>query len=334
MKKLLACALALTMLLAVGCAPRPDKTEPNAPLKVFAPDGAPAFALSGLMGDDTYDIEVVPASTIGSKITTKEADLLIIPTNAVVNLFNKGQDYRIIAEATRGNLYLVGKTDSETPDLSDLTGAVAGVIGSGQTPDLVLRYILSANGIGYETSDAPVSGKAALKYYADGPSVIKALKAGQIGFGLLGEPAATNAAVAVSNVKVMDVQALFEQAEDGNAYGFPQAVLAVKYATYTARRADVDAFVNAYAAAKNYAADNPADAVARVKAHMQAGTEASIQSLTAEVARRCNIANGKITAAVKTDIANYIQMILDLEQGQDVSSVGGKLPDESIYIVE
>ena len=230
---------------AVASDEQPGTTEK---LKVFAPDGAPAFALSGLMGDDTYDIEVVASNTIASKITSGDADLVIAPTNAVVNLFNKGQDYRIVAQATRGNLFIVG-----------------------------------SNGM-------------------------------------------------------LDVQALYEAAEEGNTYGFPQAVLAVKYSTYTARKTEVDAFLTAYAAAEDYAEEHPAEAVERVKNHMSDGVEASIQQMSAETAARCNISGSVLTEADKADINGYIQMILDLEaegvaDGSLASSVGGKLPDEQIYLV-
>ena len=332
MKKILSVLAACILAVAgFGCA---DKGSGGsaAKLKIFAPDGAPAFALSGLMtGEDTYDFEIVPAGTIGQKITTGAADLLIIPTNAIVNLYNKGKDYRIIAEATRGNLFVVGKSDDETLSLNSLLGKTVGVIGQGQTPDLVFRFILKQHNI--EIADEATPGKIALRYFADGPAVIQNIVAAKIDFGVLGEPAATNATKKVTGAKTMDVQALYRDAAVGNSYGFPQAVLAVNNAVYTARKAEVDAFVDAFVAAKTYAVENPSEAVERVKANVTEGTEASIQSLTAEVAGRCNIANAKITAAAKADIAAYIGMILDLESGADVSSVGGKLPDESIYIL-
>ena len=358
MKKILAIVIALFIaLFGVACAS--DKTTDNpvdgggatdgnttetegpsnkTPLKVFAPDGAPAFALSGLMENSDYDIEVVASNTIGSKITGGEADLVIAPTNAIVNLFNKGKDYRIIAGATRGNLFIVGVGSGDGLTLADLVGSVVGVIGQGQTPDLVLRYILESNSVDYAIADAPVSGKVGIRYYADGPSVIKAVKAGQAAFGLLGEPAATNAVATIEDAEMLDVQELYRQAEDGNSYGFPQAVLAVKYETYTARKSDVDAFVTAYAAAENFAEENPAKAVELVKAHMTEGVAASIQSLSAETARRCNISGAALTQQDKADINAYMQLILDLEaedvaSGAIASSVGGKLPDDSIYII-
>lgn len=342
MKKVLVWLFAVfTALSVAACGERggtPGTDATTEKLKVFAPDGAPAFALSGLMGDDTYDIEVVASNTIASKITSGDADLVIAPTNAVVNLFNKGQDYRIVAQATRGNLFVVGAGGGETLELSDLVGAVVGVIGQGQTPDLVFRYILGKNDIAYEVSDTAVDGKIALRYYADGPAVIQAAIAGQIGYGLLGEPAATNASAKIQGAKMLDVQALYEAAEEGNTYGFPQAVLAVKYSTYTARKAEVDAFLTAYAAAEDYAEEHPAEAVERVKNHMSDGVEASIQQMSAETAARCNISGSVLTEADKADINGYIQMILDLEaegvaDGSLASSVGGKLPDETIYIV-
>lgn len=167
-----------------------------ASVKVFMPDGATALALSPLMSKKTEiggaDIKytVVPSSLIAQKVTTGEADLAVVPSNLAAKLYNKNGKYKLVATLTHGNLYIVG---GDMQGAETFAGKTVGVIGEGQVPDLVFRYILKRKGIAYVRSDSAAEGKVAVRYYADGGAIIQALKLGQIDFGLLAEPAASMA---------------------------------------------------------------------------------------------------------------------------------------------
>lgn len=321
--KLFSLILCLCLCLPlVACGPKTSTTDK---LKVFAPDGAPALALSGMLAEDgdKYDFTVVASSSIGSKLVDGSADLAIVPTNAAVNLYNKGKDYRIAALATVGNLYLIGKGDFT---LSDLTGKTLGVFGQNNVPDLVLRALLSDNDMETVVSDEAVAGKVALKYFADGPAVMQAIKKDIVPFGLLPEPAATAALGNIDGAKLLDVQA--ERQKITGSYGFPQAVLVVKGSLLEDRKADVDAFLTRYATLGTWAEEHPQEAVAAVSAHMAEGVEASIKALTKETAKRCNIRVDRIDETARNQVKAFMQDIIDLGLSE---SIGGKLPADTIF---
>ncbi len=163
-------------------------------VNVYVPDGATALALAYFMhsgekvGGATLDIHVVTASTIGSFVANGSADLAVMPSNAAAKMYNANGKYKLVMTLTHGNLYIVG---GDMSGAESLVGKRVGAIGQGQVPDLVLRYILKQKNIEYVFSDTATAGKVAITYYSDGASVARALKAGQIDFGLLAEPAAS-----------------------------------------------------------------------------------------------------------------------------------------------
>lgn len=171
-------------------------------VKVFMPDGATALSFAKMMRDNgevggtAVDYSVVTANTIASKLTSSEADIAIVPTNLAAKLYNANGKYKMIATVTNGNLYIIG---GESEGLSSLAGKRVASIGQGAVPDIIFRYLLQLNNIEYTVSDRAVEGKVALTYFADGGAVIKAIKGGLAEFGLLGEPAATNAYAAINS---------------------------------------------------------------------------------------------------------------------------------------
>lgn len=161
---------------------------------IYVPDGATALALAYFMHSGekvsgaTLEIHVVTASSIGSFVANGSADMAVMPSNAAAKMYNTNGKYKLVMTLTHGNLYIVG---GDMSGVDSLVGKRVGAIGQGQVPDLVLRYILKQKNIEYVLSDTAAEGKVAITYYSDGGSVARALKAGQIDFGLLAEPAAS-----------------------------------------------------------------------------------------------------------------------------------------------
>lgn len=158
-------------------------------LKVFMPDGAPALALAELMSKGSVsaaEYEVVIASTIASKLTSGAADIAVVPTNAAAKLYNGNQKYVMLGVVTHGNLFIVGE---QADNLERLKGKTVAVIGQGNIPDIVFRYILKKANIPYAVGDTAAANRITLRFFADSGAVVKALKAGQADYGLLAEPA-------------------------------------------------------------------------------------------------------------------------------------------------
>lgn len=124
----------------------------NGSYKVVMPDGAPALALSELIYNNnqfnrTVEYDVVSASTIGTYVAQKSADIVIMPVNAGCKIAGNGQNYKMLGVITHGNLFVM--SNENVTNLKDLDGKTVGVIGRGNVPDLTFKAILSKNNIGY-----------------------------------------------------------------------------------------------------------------------------------------------------------------------------------------
>ena len=322
MKKLLAFLLILTVsisgFLYTGCN-QPDGTPDT--VKFYVPDGAPALAVAQLVdktiGGKKIDVHVVSGDQIAGKVASGEADLAIMPTNAAANLFNKNKDIRLVSANVHGLLYMVGKENLTS--LEQLKGKVVYNIGQGQTPDATFQYILQQNEIEYVVSETPVAGKVALQYVSDGASLIGFLKSGKASFGILGEPAATQA-VSKAGVSVLfDIQAEWRAVT--NLGNFPQASMIMK-TSLTENVAFVDAILAALSDNDEWIKTN---ATAARQALVGVGSSLP-ETLTNEIVVRCNI-DTVVAQDAKAEIIAYLNVLYNFNP----NFVGGSLPADSFF---
>lgn len=234
-KKILVLIVAIVMIVAMvsvlaACGQDNGK---ESKLRVAMPDGTPLLAMASLMaskekvGGYKLDFNVVPSNLIGSEITGEKADIAVMPTNAIVGLYKKGADYKIVTSNIFGVLYLIGNSD-DAFTLDKLKGKVIYSIGEKNTPQLVFEKILKEK-LGDDVvvnSDQAVSGKVAMYYVTDGQQVIAALKQGKANYGVVGEPAATNAKGKGFSV-LYDLQKGWGEVTGGEE-SYPQASLVIK----------------------------------------------------------------------------------------------------------
>lgn len=235
-KKILVLIVAIVMIVAmvsVLAACGNNESGSDKTLRVALPDGTPLLAMASLMankekvGGYKLDFNVVPSDLIGSEITGEKADIAVMPTNAIVGLYKKGADYKIVTSNIFGVLYLIGNGD-DAFTLDKLKGKVIYSIGKNNTPQLVFEKILKEK-LGNDivvSGDKAVSGKIAIEYVTAGQQVIAALKQGKANYGIVGEPAATNAKEKGFSV-LYDLQQGWSEVT-GSANNYPQASLAIK----------------------------------------------------------------------------------------------------------
>jgi len=319
--------LMLLSLSLVACScDKKDKT-----VDVYMPDGAPALALAKLMYDEWekegYDVEyhIVASDTIASHITNGNADIAIVPTNAAANLYNKGNDIRIVSSNTWGLLYMVGNSEHTTAitDLNSLKGQVVGVIGQNQVPDLVFKYILESNGIQYEASDTAIDGKVALKYYADGPSMIQPLKLNQLNYGILGEPAASNSVVNASTAIVLDIQDAWQSASNESS-SYPQASLVVKSSFLDKNEDFINDMLDEIEESSTWILNN----TDKLNETLQEHGSTTTANYTVALLQRCNIRLVK-----GNDMKVAVNAFLESLHSIVPNSIGGSLPNESFYYI-
>ncbi|HKL93894.1 MAG TPA: hypothetical protein VJZ69_01260, partial [Clostridia bacterium] len=241
MKKFLVVMLAVVMSFSIVAFTACNKTgEEVTTLRFAVPDGATALSVAKLVndgskvGEETIDVAVVSAALIGAEVGGEKADIAIMPTNAAANVINKGGKYKIVATNIFGVLYLVGQGDMASFSLNDLPGTVVLSIGQKNTPQYVFEAILNENHIAFDYGTTAVADKVIINFVADGSAVIGGLDAGTATFGVLGEPAVTNAAKKGYN-NLFDLQQGYANTLGVEALGYPQASLVVKTSVLEAR---------------------------------------------------------------------------------------------------
>ena len=277
-------------------------------LSIYMPDGAPALAMSRMIyenksfGKET-EYNVVAASNISNFILNKTADIAIMPINMASKITGNGEDYKICATVTNGNLYVVGSEDIS--NLNGLEGSVVGVIGKSNVPDLNFRFLLSEAGIEYEEGETAIDGKVVIRYFSDAANLLPMLKKNLLKFALLPEPAVSNLLSMAPNFSIeLDIQALWE----GGSY--PQAVMVVK--TELADDKDfVRSIIDEIRKVETWVINNSSQAVNAVNSHLVEGVNASLQPTISQTA----IANSNIKiydTSSSTEIArmkSYLEKI-------------------------
>lgn len=325
MKKLACFVIAVLMLAAsfalAGCGEDARSYDIYDTYNVYMPDGATALSLSYMMQFPTMNFyseadaaqtdatqmktaninyNVVPSATIASYAQSEKADIIVMPVNAGVNLYNKGAKYKIAAVLTHGNLFLIGKETGV--GIESLKGKVIAAIGRGGIPELVLKYILASNGVEFEEGDTVVPGKAVLNFVDDGEYAVGQLQGEKADVALIAEPAAT----AAINKAALNVKELFDVQEEWGKLtglsGYPQAALFVKDGLNSDFAAG---FLRTLTFGNGWVEEKPAAAVAIAKSHALEGTEAKLPAVSAAVAIRCNM------FAVTEGLKEYLDIFYD-----------------------
>lgn len=326
MKKYLVMAFTAIIVVAMVFSFAACDKKGEGQIKIVVPDGAPALAIAQLLSErpifENYEIsyEIVPgAAEVSAKLINGDADFAIAPTNIAANLYNKGTDIKLISANTFGNLYVVG-TESIT-DLEQLKGEVLCNIGMGGTPDLSFKYILQQKGIPYRESETAEVGTVSLRYVSSGAELIPLLKTGKIKFGILGEPAVTQA---LNNVdgsqRLFAIHELWAEVSDELAY--TQAVFIGNSAVVADNPRLVEWLSTKLSDNTAWILSNPTAAQAALTA---AGSTVAI-TYTTEIIEACNVRFVKANDA-KADIDAFLQAIA----GFNPAFIGGKLPDDNFY---
>lgn len=316
MRKLFATLFAAVLLpMTFAACGEKDKTA----VEVYAPDGAPALALSMLMHEnftaEGYETRynVVTAAQIKDKALV--SDLAIVPSNMAAILFNSTEGtYKALSVNTFGNLFLVGKKDStEIDSLADLAGKTVYLTGKDGAPDIVFQHLLSLAGVKDEVD---------LQYKGDGSEIIPLLKAGTADYAVLGEPAATQSTVAAQTVVLADLQEEWKSLTHSEQ-SYPQSCLIVKAEFAEDNPEYVNAFVEKVRATPAWLPEHAEDAG---KAIQDNGSLLNVSLFTPAVLGRCNIDYLSASAA-REMLEDYFEVIRSV----NAKLIGGKLPGDGFY---
>ena len=262
----------------------------------------------------SYDLQLYgTADEIVPLLTKGELDMAAIPANLAATLYQKTEGaIQVMAVNTLGVLYVVEKGDT-VQSVADLAGRTILSTGKGTTPEYVLRYILTQNGI---DPDQDVT----IEFYSEAAEVTAQMAVAEDAIAVLPQPYVTSASMQDDTLRVaLDLTAEWEKVCDTQLI---TGVTVVRTA-YAEEHPDVvAAFLEDYAASVE-AANTDLDGTAALCEAQGVVAKAAIAKAALPA---CNIV--LVTGEeMKADVAGYAQVLYDA----DPAAVGGALPDDGFY---
>ena len=261
-----------------------------------------------------YDLQLYGAADeIVPLLIKGELDMAAIPANLAATLYQKTSGgIQAVAVNTLGVLYVVEQGDT-VHSMADLKGRTILSTGKGTTPEYVLRYLLTANGL---DPDKDVD----IQYYSEATEVTAQMATTQDAIAVLPQPYVTAAGLKDDTLRVaLDLTAEWDKVTDTQLI---TGVTVVRKA-YAEEHPDVvAAFLADYAQSVN-AANTDLEGTAALCEEQGVVAKAAIAK---KALPNCNIVclTGE---ELKADVSGYLQVLYDA----DPAAVGGTLPGEDFY---
>lgn len=244
-----------------------------------------------------------------------DLDIALIPANVASILYHKTQGgVEVIDINTLGVLYMVSGEDGFT-DFTDLKGKTIYLTGKGTTPDYVLQYLLTANGMSVDD--------VTLEYKSEATEVASVLAEDPTAIGLLPQPFVTAACMQNDALKVIfDLNEEWNKVQGASGSSMVTGVTVVRKEFLEENEEAVKAFLEEHkASAEAINADPTTGAALAVEAQIVAKEPIAQQAIPG-----CNI-----TYMDKVDMKQALSGYLDVLFHQDSQSIGGGLPESDFY---
>ena len=326
MRKVTAVALSFAMLgaLLTGCGS--GKAEEKVTVKVGALKGATTLGLlpredkaaNGEAGENYEFSNMTPSDELLPKMIKGELDIALLPSNVASILYQKTNGgVTVIDINTLGVLYMVSG-DSSVTGVENLAGKTIYLTGKGTTPDYVLHYILSGNGMDADSD-------CTLEYKSEATEVAALLAENPDAIGLLPQPFVTAACAQNDALSViLDMNAEWEklQGEDGSR--LVTGVTVVRNEFLQEHENAVATFMEEHqASAQSMNSDVENGAKLAAASEIIAKEPIALKAIP-----KCNITyiDG---ADMKQALSGYLEVLYE----QNPESIGGALPGDDFYYV-
>lgn len=326
MRKVTAVALSFVMLgaLLTGCGS--GKAEEKVTVKVGALKGATTLGLlpledkaaNGEAGENYEFSMMTAADELLPMMIKGELDIALLPSNVASILYQKTNGgVTVIDINTLGVLYMVSG-DSSVTGVENLAGKTIYLTGKGTTPDYVLHYILSGNGMDADSD-------CTLEYKSEATEVAALLAENPDAIGLLPQPFVTAACAQNDALSViLDMNAEWEklQGEDGSR--LVTGVTVVRNEFLQEHENAVATFMEEHqASAQSMNSDVENGAKLAAASEIIAKEPIALKAIP-----KCNITyiDG---ADMKQALSGYLEVLYE----QNPESIGGALPGDDFYYV-
>ena len=215
---------------------------------------------------------------------------------------------------TLGVLYMVSG-ENDLTDFTDLKGKTIYLTGKGTTPDYVLQYLLTANGMSVDD--------VTLEYKSEATEVASVLAEDPTAIGLLPQPFVTAACMQNDALKVIfDLNEEWNKIQGVSGSSMVTGVTVVRKGFLEEHEDAVKSFMEEHkASAEAINADPTTGAALAVEAQIVAKEPIAQKAIPG-----CNI-----TYMDKADMKQALSGYLDVLFHQDSLSIGGGLPESDFY---
>ena len=262
-----------------------------------------------------YDLQLYGAADeIVPLLMKGELDMAAIPANLAATLYQKTEGgIQAVAVNTLGVLYVVEKGGDTVQSMADLKGRTILSTGKGTTPEYVLRYLLTQNGI---DPDKDVT----IEYYSEATEVTAQMANAEDAIAVLPQPYVTAAGLQDETLRVA-----LDLTDEWNKVCDTQLITGVTVVRkeYAEEHPDVvAAFLTDYAKSVE-AANTDLDGTAALCEEQGVVAKAAIAK---KALPECNIVC--LTGdELKTNASAYLQVLFDA----DPKAVGGAMPGDDFY---
>lgn len=286
-------------------------------LRVAGLKGPTTMGLVNLMaGEDAadYDFEMYgKADEIVPQLVKGELDAAAVPANLAATLYQKTNGaIEVACINTLGVLYVVENGETVN-SVEDLKGKTIVTTGKGTTPEYVLRYILTENGVDPDND-------VTLDFYSEATEALAQLQAGTSTIAMLPQPFVTSALAQVEGLRVaLDMNEEWEKVAGSKLV---TGVLVARKDAVEADPARFAAFMDGYKSSVEAANTDLENTAALCE---QYGIVAKA-ALAQKALPNCNIVF-ETGDEMKTDLETYFNVLY----AADPTSVGGQLPADDFY---
>ena len=314
---LLSAALMISLL---ACGAFAAKTESG--VRIAGLKGPTTMGLVNLLdmersgkASQHYDLQLYGAADeIVPKLIKGELDMAAIPANLAATLYQKTNGgIQVMAVNTLGVLYVVEKGDS-VHSFADLKGRTILSTGKGTTPEYVLCYLLTKNGL---DPDKDVK----IEYYSEASEVTAQMAASKKdAIAVLPQPYVTAAQLKDSSLRVV-----LDLTKEWNKVCDTQLITGVTVVRteYAKENPDIVAnFLRDYEKSIKAAQTDIAGTAALCE---ETGVVAK-KAIAQKALPQCNIVY-RVGDEMKADVNAYLKVLYDASP----AAVGGKLPDANFY---
>ena len=289
----------------------------EATLRIAGLKGPTTMGLVNLMADEvasSYDFTMYGAADeIVPLLVKGDLDAAAVPANLAATLYNKTNGaVEVACINTLGVLYILENGETVN-SVADLKGQTIVTTGKGTTPEYVLRYVLSENGI---DPDSDVT----IEYCSEATEALSKVQAGEATITMLPQPFVTSALSQVEGLRVA-----LDMNEEWQKVAGSKLVTGVLVVRKDAVENDPEAFASfmeGYAASVE-AANSDLEGTAALCEQYGVVAKAA---LAQKALPQCNIVF-ETGDEMKADLETYFNVLY----AADPTSVGGTLPADDFY---